>query len=115
MPKIDTTTIDGFEAMDDSQKLAALLELEIPEKVDLAKLVSKAQYDKVASELAEAKRINRSKLTEEEAAKATSISDVKLLGKCLYTHYNIPFVILGFALLSGTVGAVALARKIRKD
>jgi NADH:ubiquinone oxidoreductase subunit 6 (subunit J) len=40
---------------------------------------------------------------------------VKLIGKCLYTHYNIPFVILGFALLSGSVGAVALARKIRKD
>ena len=54
-------------------------------------------------------------ISAEEAAKATSISDVKLIGKCLYTHYNIPFVILGFALLSGTVGAVALARKIRKD
>lgn len=70
MPKIDTATIDGFEAMDDSQKLAALLELEIPERVDLGKFVSKAQYDKTASELAEAKRINKSKLTEEEAAKA---------------------------------------------
>ena len=54
-------------------------------------------------------------LSEADAAKITSISDVKLIGKCLYTHYNIPFVILGFALLSGSVGAVALARKIRKD
>ena len=54
-------------------------------------------------------------LSEADAAKITSISDVKLIGKCLYTHYNIPFVILGFALLSGSVGAVAMARKIRKD
>ncbi len=64
---------------------------------------------------AEAARMENPAISDEDAAKATSISDVKLLGKCLYTHYNIPFVILGFALLSGTVGAVALARKIRKD
>lgn len=64
---------------------------------------------------AAAARLADPTLTEEEAAKVTSISDVKLIGKCLYTHYNIPFVILGFALLTGTVGAVALARKIRKD
>ena len=64
---------------------------------------------------AAAARLADPSLSEEEAAKVTSISDVKLIGKCLYTHYNIAFVILGFALLSGTVGAVALARKIRKD
>lgn len=49
-----------------------------------------------------------------DAAKATSIPDVKLLGMTLFGKYVIPFVILGFALLSGTVGAVALSRKIRK-
>lgn len=48
-------------------------------------------------------------------ANAESIPDVKLLGKRLFTHYNIEFVILSFALLAGTVGAVALSRKIRKD
>ncbi len=75
------------------------------------------QYGSYLPELspAAAARMENPAISEEEAAKATSISDVKLLGKCLYTHYNIPFVILGFALLSGTVGAVALARKIRKD
>ena len=62
-----------------------------------------------------AARMENPTISAEDAAKATSISDVKLLGQCLYTYYNIPFVILGFALLSGTVGAVALARKIRKD
>ena len=49
-----------------------------------------------------------------DAAKATTIPDAKLLGMTLFGKYVIPFVILGFALLSGTVGAVALSRKIRK-
>ena len=42
-------------------------------------------------------------------------ADVKTLGATLFSQYNIPFVILSFALLAGTVGAVALGRKIRKD
>lgn len=42
-------------------------------------------------------------------------ADVKNLGETLFSQYNIPFVILSFALLAGTVGAVALGRKIRKD
>lgn len=54
-------------------------------------------------------------LSAEEAARATSFPDTQLLGQCLFTHYNIPFVILGFALLAGTVGSVALSRKLRKD
>ena len=79
--------------------------------------VEAAQYGGALPELsaAAAARMENPSISAEDAAKATSISDVKLIGKCLYTHYNIPFVILGFALLSGTVGAVALARKIRKD
>lgn len=51
----------------------------------------------------------------EEAIQATSMPDTKLLGKKLFTEYNIAFVILGFALMAGTVGAVALGRRIRKD
>ena len=54
-------------------------------------------------------------ISPEEAAAATSYPDVKLLAQCLYTRYNIAFVILGFALLAGTVGATALARRIRKN
>lgn len=42
-------------------------------------------------------------------------NDTKHIGATLFTQYNIPFVILAFALLAGAVGAVALARKIRKD
>ncbi|MBQ4614170.1 MAG: NADH-quinone oxidoreductase subunit J [Akkermansia sp.] len=52
---------------------------------------------------------------EATAAKATAFPDTKLLGKSLFTKYNIPFVILSFALLAGTVGAVALGRKLRKN
>ena len=52
---------------------------------------------------------------EATAAKATAFPDTKLMGQALFTKYNIPFVILSFALLAGTVGAVALGRKIRKD
>lgn len=54
-------------------------------------------------------------LTPEQCADATDYPDVKLIGHSLFTQYNIPFVILGFALLSGSVGAMALARKYRKD
>lgn len=49
------------------------------------------------------------------AAQAKAFPDTKLLGQNLFTQYNIPFVILSFALLAGTVGAVALGRKLRKD
>ncbi len=44
---------------------------------------------------------------------ATTIPDTKLLGYTLFGRYNIPFVILGFALLTGTVGSIALSRKLK--
>ena len=66
------------------------------------------------SPAAAAKALNPD-ISAEEAAKATSVPDVKLLGQNLFSQYNIAFVILSFALLAGTVGAVALSRKIRKD
>jgi hypothetical protein len=70
MPKIDTTTISGFDTMTNDEKLSALLELDVPERVDLSGYVAKAQFDKTASELAEAKRTLKSKMTEDELAKA---------------------------------------------
>lgn len=72
MPKIDTTAIEGFAAMSDGEKLAALLELDVPERIDLANYVSKTQFDKTASELADAKRTLKSKMSEDEVAKAES-------------------------------------------
>lgn len=54
-------------------------------------------------------------ISAQDAKAATSIPDAKLLGKTLYTEYSLPFALLAFALLGGTVGAIALGRRIRKD
>lgn len=70
MPKIDTTTISGFDAMTDAEKLSALLELDVPERVDLSNYVTKVQFDKTSSELAAAKRDLKSKMSEDELTKA---------------------------------------------
>ena len=70
MPRIDTTAISGFETMTDAEKLSALLELDVPERVDLTNYVAKSQFDKTASELAETKRTLKSKMSEDEVAKA---------------------------------------------
>lgn len=42
-------------------------------------------------------------------------SDARLLGENLFSHYSITFAVLGFALLAGAVGAVALGRKLHRD
>ncbi len=42
-------------------------------------------------------------------------SDAKLLGENLFSYYNLTFVILGFALLAGCVGAVSIGRRLRRD
>ncbi len=44
---------------------------------------------------------------------ATDIPDTKLIGYTLFGRYNLAFVILGFALLAGTVGSIALSRKLK--
>lgn len=54
-------------------------------------------------------------ISDSEAAGATDIPDTKLIGRKLFTQYNIAFVILAFALFAGAVGSVALGRKLRKD
>ena len=69
MPKIDTTAIEGFESMTDSEKLSALLSLEIPERVDLSGYVKKDILDKTSSELAAAKKSLREKMSADDAAK----------------------------------------------
>ena len=42
-------------------------------------------------------------------------SDAKMISATLFTHYNLSFVILGLALLAGTVGAVSVGRRLRRD
>ena len=54
MANIDVTTIQGFDGMTAEQKVEALLKLDIPERIDMSKYVSKETADKYASEAAEA-------------------------------------------------------------
>ena len=79
MPTISTEGIEGFESMTAEQKVEALLKVEVPERVDLSGYIQKSQFDKVSSELAEAKKTIKSKMTEDEAAKAQADADRKAL------------------------------------
>lgn len=54
-------------------------------------------------------------VTGKEQPAMDSIPDTKLLGYALFGKYSIAFTILSFGLLAGSVGAVALSRKLRKD
>ena len=69
MAQFDTSTIEGFEGMTPEQKVEALLKAEIPDNVDMSKFISKEQFDKKASELAEANKKLKSKMTEDEQRK----------------------------------------------
>lgn len=70
MPTISTESIEGFDSMTAEQKVEALLKVEVPEKVDLTGYVKKDLFDKTASELAEAKKTAKAKMSEEEQAAA---------------------------------------------
>ena len=104
MPKIDTTKISGFDEMTAEDKVAALLAFDIPEEVDMSTLVSKTVFDKVSSELAEAKRTAKSKMSEEEAAKAESVRAHKeledkynaLLEKSTVSDYKARYLAQGY-------------------
>lgn len=77
MPTIDTSTIEGFDTMTPEQKVEALTKVEIPESVDLSGYVKKDLFDKTSSELAEAKKAIKGKMTKDEAAKAQADADMK--------------------------------------
>lgn len=64
--KIEKKNIQGYESMTAEQKLEALENYEF----DMSDYVSKAQFDKTASEVASYKKQLREKMSEEEATKA---------------------------------------------
>lgn len=66
MATIDTSKIEGFDGMTAEQKLEALLKFNIPDEVDMSKLISKETFDKKCSELAQAKKDLAAKRTDEE-------------------------------------------------
>lgn len=69
MAQFDTSTIEGFESMTAEEQVKALLGAEIPDSVDMSKFISKDLFDKKASELAEANKKLKSKMTEDEQKK----------------------------------------------
>lgn len=70
MANIDVTAIQGFDGMTAEQKVEALLNFQIPEAFDKSKWIAKDQFDRTASELADAKKQLKGKMTADEAAKA---------------------------------------------
>lgn len=76
MANIDTSTIEGFDALTDQQKVEALLKLDIPDRVDLTQFVPKATADKYSSEVAALKKQLQGKMTEEEAAAAERAAEL---------------------------------------
>lgn len=76
MANIDTSTIEGFDALTPEQKVEALLKLDIPGKVDLTQYVPKATADKYSSEAAALKKQLQGKMTEEEAAAAERAAEL---------------------------------------
>ena len=80
MAKIDITKLSGYkEDMTPEEKVQLLSNYEVPEPVDTSGLISKSNFDKVASELAEAKRQLKAKMTEaeqQEAERATHEAEI---------------------------------------
>lgn len=79
MAKIDVAKLPGYKPeMTAEEKLALLDAYEVPEP-DLTGYIQKSAFDKTASELAEAKRQLKAKLTEEEQKEAERAATAKAL------------------------------------
>lgn len=104
MPVIDTALIDGFENLNDGEKVAALLKLDIPEKIDLSAYVKKELYDKTSSELAAAKRSLKEKMTTDDAAQTQAAEERaelenkynELLKKSTIAEHTAKYLALGY-------------------
>lgn len=89
MPTINTSTIENFDSMTVEQKLDALLKVEIPDRPDMSRFVSKETFDKKASEAADlSKKLKdaldedgKKKLAEEEAKAADAAKYAELESK----------------------------------
>ena len=68
----DWTKLEGYrEDMTAEEKVALMESYEAPAAPDTSKLIAKTQFDKVASELAEAKKQLRARMTEDEQREET--------------------------------------------
>lgn len=77
--KIDTSKIAGYADMTAEQKLVALEGLEIPDAPDMTQFVSKAQFDKTASEVAAWKKKHNDLLSADDRKKAEDAERIKAM------------------------------------
>lgn len=73
--KIDTTKIPNFDNLPDDAK-KAILGMEFADAPDMSQFVSKAVFDKKASEAADLSKQLKNRMTEDELAKAQSEADM---------------------------------------
>lgn len=118
MPQIDTSTIEGYDAMSPEEKIAALegftYEVEEP---DLTGYVRKDSLDKATKDAAEWKRKYKAQLTEEEQAKQEREAEFANMKTQLETlqreknvsAYNARFLEQGYDAKLASASAEALA------
>lgn len=118
MAKIDLTKITGYsETLSADEKLALLGSIDIPEPADFSSYIEKSKFDKTASELAEAKRLLKAKMTEDEqkaqeeaASRAQIQAELELLRKeKTVSESKSRFLGLGYDELLATEAASALS------
>lgn len=79
MPKIDTATIEGFADMTADEQVAALLNIEVPEAVNLGDYVKKSVFDAKASEAASLSKKLQGYMSDEDKAKDAMQSEIDAL------------------------------------
>lgn len=118
MAKIDISKIDGYEAMSAEEKIKALEAFDVEgEKPDYTGYIKKDMFDKTASELAEAKRKLKERMSEEEQSKAKEAEERKaleekyneLLHKTEVSEHKAKLLAMGYdeALAGDTAEAMA--------
>lgn len=115
--KVDTSKINGFDALDENAKKAlAGLEVEVPEP-DYTGYVKKEVFDKKASEAADLSKQLKSKMTESELAEAENakqLLDMKtelanLKKEKTISTYKAEYLGIGYDEQSAIDSATALA------
>ena len=132
MAKIDISTIEGYADMTPEQKVAALEAFELP-KPDFSGFVSKATFDKTASELATLKKRQSELLSEDERKKQEDADKMAgleqqvkdLTGQLTLNQYNTELLNLGYdkdlalstakAMVDGDTKTVFANQKAFKD
>ena len=113
--KIDTKLIPNFDSLPDDVK-AAITGMEFADAPDMSQYVSKATFDKKASEAAEFSRQLKAKMTDEEAAKAKAAEEREAIMEELealrkdkaISEYTTQFMSIGYdeALAKSTATAL---------